>query len=353
MKSYYFKSLDAFVEMFGDKEAVYLLLVAQETLFSHEKISGLKARCYGAIFPEVIYETEHFKEGVVVVELESEPLLINSIDRPDFSSTDIENIDSMLVFVDGLSAYIDSFLFSLFESIDENCVLFGGGAGKLTFEQESVLFSPYEISQDSALIIPLSYSVHVGVNHGWEFLEGPFVATSSDKNILKKIDYEDAFELYKDIVQRDSGVEFNANNFFELSKSYPLGIVTLDGEVIVRDPILTKDGALVLVGVMPENSVINILKGKKESLISAATYAVESALKESCDVDTVVMIDCISRVLFLESAFSEEIGAIKAGASDAPLVGALTLGEIANNSKEYIDFYNKTCVVGALCSTNS
>ena len=353
MKSYYFETLDEFIYKFGDEEAVYLLLVAEETSFSHSKISQLKARCYGAIFPEIIYENSHLKKGIIVTELEQEPTLIDTMDTPVFTGTNIENIGSMLVFVDGLSAYIDSFLFSLFESIDEDCILFGGGAGKLTLKQEKVIFSPQKMAQDAALMVALSQTVNVGVNHGWEFLEGPFVATSTDKNLLKKIDYESAFDVYKSVVEKDSKLKFTDDNFFDISKSYPLGIVTMDGEVIVRDPILTEDGTLVLVGVMPENSVINILKGEKSNLINAASHAADSAMSSSCDSDIVFMIDCISRVLFLEDSFKEEIGSIKNKIGSVPLVGALTLGEIANNSKEYIDFYNKTCVVGALCSSNS
>ena len=353
MKSYYFATINEFIDKFGDKECIYLLLIAENCQFTHTKIASLKAKCYGAIFPEIIYEKEHFKNGIVVTELELEPILIYNIEAPNFSNTNIADIKSMLVFVDGLSAYIDSFLFSLFESIDEDCVLFGGGAGKLTLKQEKVIFSPNEIVQDAALMIALPYSVNVGVNHGWEFLKGPFVATSTDKNILKKIDYEDAFDVYKAVVEKDSGVVFDNKNFFEISKSYPLGIVTMEGEVIVRDPILTKDGELILVGVMPQNSVINILKGEKSNLIEAASHATDSAIKSDCDLDMVFMIDCISRVLFLEDAFKEEIGSIKKKIGSVSLVGALTLGEIANNSKEYIDFYNKTCVVGALCSSNN
>jgi len=353
MKSHYFTTLEEFISEFGSEKKSYLLLVAEDTSFSHSEIATLDAQCYGAIFPEIIYENRHYKKGVIAAELTQQPTLISNIESPDFSKSNIENIDSMLVFVDGLSAYIDSFLFSLFESIDEDCVLFGGGAGKLTLKQEKVIFSPDEILQDAALVIALPYTVHVGVNHGWEFLKGPFVATSTDKNILKKIDYEDAFDIYRDIVEEDSKLSFNKDNFFELSKAYPLGIVTMDGEVIVRDPIFTDDGSLVLVGVMPENSVINILKGEKSNLIAAATHAINSVMKDSCNLNSVFMIDCISRVLFLEDAFKEEIGSIKNQIGDTALVGALTLGEIANNSKEYIDFYNKTCVVGALCSSNS
>ena len=353
MRNYYFQSIEEFITFKGTKKSLWLLLVAEESSFSYESLGDALSDSYGAIFPEIIYDKEHYKIGVVAIELEKKPYLVKDIQNPMLEDEELSDIESMLVFVDGLSPYIDSFLFSLFEVIDEDTILFGGGAGKLTLEQERVIFTPEGIYENAALLIAFDNPTRVGVKHGWEFLEGPLVATSSEKNILKKIDYEDAFEVYKRIVQEDSGLTFNDNNFFEIAKSYPLGIVTIDNEVIVRDPIFVQDGALVLVGVMPENSIINILKGEKSHLLGAAKQAAQEAYSQSKNAELVFMIDCISRVLFLEEFFKEEIESVYDIVDETPIVGALTLGEIANNSKSYIDFYNKTCVVGVICSSNN
>ena len=350
MKSSYFHSVAEFLQSSQNKESIKLLLIAEECLFQHSMVQNSGMQCYGAIFPEVIYDNNHYKEGLIVLELEHKPLCIENIDNALDANIDLFGISSMIVFVDGLSAHIDSFLFSIFESIDEDCVLFGGGAGKLTLQQEKVIFTPSNIFQDAALIIPLTQKLQVGVHHGWEYLDGPFIATSTQDNLLKKINYEDAYEVYKEVVQRDSGLIFNNDNFFEIAKSYPLGIVTMEGEVIVRDPIFTHDRALLLVGIMPENSIINILKGEKKNLIQAAKDAAKDAYEETSNAELIFMVDCISRVLFLESSFTQELEAVKERVGNVEVLGVLTLGEIANNSKAYIDFYNKTCVVGAICS---
>ena len=58
-----------------------------------------------------------------------------------------------------------------------------------------------------------------------------------------------------------------------------------------------------------------------------------------------MFIDCISRVLFLEKDFEKELAAVYD--PKYPLFGALTIGEIANNKHDYLEFYNKTSVVGS------
>ena len=53
--------------------------------------------------------------------------------------------------------------------------------------------------------------------------------------------------------------------------------------------------------------------------------------------------DCISRVLFLEGDFDLEMKAARI--PDLPMVGVLSIGEIANSGQDYLEFYNKTAVV--------
>jgi hypothetical protein len=277
-----------------------------------------------------------------------------------------------MVLLDGLSENITTFLDSLFNVLPLNIEILGGGAGKLTLKQEPVIFSNDGIYENAALTISKKSKLFIGVENGWEFLEGPFMVTSSNKNILKSLNFMDAFEVYKSVVEEDSGLKFNnafetyknvvekesgeqltEDNFFDIAKSYPLGIVKFNKEIIVRDPIAKDEkGNMVLVGDLEQNSTINILKGNKKSLIESSNNAIKKALEANNDklnIKNVILFDCISRCIFLEDDFKKELGEIKKQVSNETLFGALTLGEIANNGNEYINFYNKTCVVGVLC----
>ena len=123
-------------------------------------------------------------------------------------------------------------------------------------------------------------------------------------------------------------------------------------EMVVRDPIAVDGNGLVCVGEVPLNSLVYILKGNKDSLIAGAVYArelAESIYQQVVDDKNkkpiTLIMDCVSRVLFLQSNFKKELEKVYTG---YPLLGALTIGEIANTGRNYLEFYNKTSVIGYL-----
>lgn len=333
-----------------------LLLVAEYTNFELEYLEKYEGEIVGAIVPFVVYNNEFFNKGIISCDLDEDNnfLLIEDLNSFSIEETFFRQSKSLVVLVDGLSSYISDFLDNLFQNIPENTQVIGGGAGKMTFERDPVIFTKQEFLKDAAIIISLNKRLNLGIQNGWEYLEGPFLVTNSQKNVLKTLNYKNAFEVYKEVVEKDSGMKFADDNFFDIAKSYPLGIVKYDKEIIVRDPILVdSDNNLILVGDIPMNSTINILKGKEENLIKSSGFAIKNAmehLEDDTQEHNVVLFDCISRSIYLGDKFTEELAQIKKYMKPSKnLFGALTLGEIANNGDEYITFYNKTCVIGVLC----
>jgi hypothetical protein len=356
----YYKKIDDFIKDTKDNTIEYFLFVAEKTDFSIEKLQNTDIKFCGAIFPQIILNEKTYESGILSVELDkqTETFLIKDIENLELTKDDFQqDVDSISIIVDGLSTKTTPFLESIFNSLPLNTEIIGGGAGKLTLEQEPVIFTNEGIFQDSAIVLALKSNLYVGVENGWEYLDGPFIATSANRNIVHSLNFENAFELYKKVVEKDSGIKFTEDNFFELAKSYPLRIIKFNKEVVVRDPIAKNEkGDIVLVGDLEQNSTINILKGNQETLISssgtAALKAIDkkkSSCNSTCTSNSVVLFDCITRAIFLEERFKEELSEIKKHIPTQQLFGALTLGEIANNGNEYINFYNKTCVLGVLC----
>jgi len=153
-------------------------------------------------------------------------------------------------------------------------------------------------------------------------------------------------------VEARSGKTFTEDNYFDIAKGYPFGILKDDAEcIIVRDPLTVNDkGELVCVGELEDNTVVDILNGNEDSLVSAAKSAAKDSIKKATMPRKAILIDCISRILFLEDNFYKELTAITStlekSFDDISIGGALTLGEISSYGEGFLEFYNKTVVVG-------
>lgn len=345
--AHYYETLE---QVLFEPNKNYVIFVAQKSKECYEKLQQLNINFHGAIFPQIFFENQNYEQGFLVYELkdDAQAFIIENItyNIDDEVEEILSDKKTILLIVDGLSSHIETFLEEFYEYCSDDCTILGGGAGSLTLMQEPVIFNNYGIFQNAALIISHENKSNCGVKHGWEKLKGPYVVTDAQRNVLKSIDYKNAFSVYKEVVENDSNMQFNETNFFDLAKSYPIGIEKYGSEIIVRDPIILENDHLVLVGEIDKNSVIYILKGNKDNLIQAAKNASNDIKND--ESNNLFGIDCISRVLFLEERFVDELKAISSSHKEKTLSGILTLGEIANNHEKFIEFYNKTCVVGLI-----
>jgi hypothetical protein len=320
-------------------------------------LKSVQKPLFGGVFPSVIYNNDKLDCGTIIIGLDQEASvhIIKNISHCDSNfESSIEQLNevdfemkTMAVFVDGFSKQIGSLIEALFIVLGLEYNFIGGGAGSLSMKQKPCIITNEGLLVDCAIIAGLKAECGIGVQHGWESISGPYKVTSSDRNVIKSIDFRPAFEVYKAIVDEHSGKQLTQNNFFDIAKAYPFGINKLGAEKVVRDPLFCENSNLICVGEVPEGSFVDVLHGNKDTLISAAKKAAESSsigIPEK-EKDFILFIDCISRVLFLENNFKDELNVVNYG--EIPLVGALTIGEIANNKKDYLDFYNKTAVVAS------
>jgi hypothetical protein len=257
------------------------------------------------------------------------------------------------VLVDGLSAGIEPFLRRVYDELGNSVAYLGGGAGSLSLEQRPCVFCADGVFADAAVVALSPRTCGLGVRHGWLPIAGPLVATRTHRNRIEQLNWEPAFPVYSRIVEADSHRPVQREHFLERAREFPFGLLRDEQETVVRDPIQVDFGdALVCVGSVPENSVLHIMKGVPERLIEAAAGAAHDAARpRPGQAMQSLLIDCISRAIFLGPRFEEELTAVRSAlaASGAPVpVGALTLGEISCRGDGYLEFYNKTAVVGVL-----
>ncbi|NRB60285.1 MAG: FIST C-terminal domain-containing protein [Winogradskyella sp.] len=310
----------------------------------------------GGIFPKVIHGNKIFEKGIVANTLHNieKLFVIRGISYKNYRIPPIDFKDrdySLFTYVDGLTSNISHFLNRLYLNYGMETTYFGGGAGSLSLEQKPCVFNNEGLFEDAAVVGVMRMTSRIGVKHGWKKVDGPFIVTKADGNIIKEINWKNPFEVYRSVVEKHSKRKFNEHNFFDLAKGYPFGLVKKEGECIVRDPLMVNEsGELICVGEVENNAVVDILNGNKESLINAAKSAAAECIYQSENPRKAIIIDCISRILFLEKHFDEELNAItkliKDQYPDVSIGGALTIGEISSYGEGFLELYNKTTVVG-------
>ncbi len=329
-------------------------------------LTGAGKPIWGGLFPRIICYGQHHEHGFIMLGLPNEPdgLVIPQLssattdfaaaltpvaDRWTSGETDAGMTDTatFMILVDGLSRRIGDLVEQLFMQLGLRHHFFGGGAGSLNQSGAPCLLTPGGMLADAALVVRLPLASGVGVAHGWSPISDSFRVTESRHNIIHTLDWSPAAEIYHAQVQAHSGHQVERASFADWAKAYPFGINKWDSEEVVRDPIAeTADGGLVCVGDVPKGSFVRIMTGSPTALIAAAGQARQRAEQSHpspvSPPAVALLMDCISRALFLESRFTDELHAA-AGPQD--LMGAATLGEIASSGSDYLEFFNKTAVV--------
>jgi len=310
----------------------------------------------GGVFHEIIVNSERKNVGALLLPLnfglttqlftlsDSESQLFGKMEST--FSDNIPDKGSIFVFEDAFTVGKTAFVESLFNFFGFNFTFIGAGCGSYAFESFPCVIHNSGVVANSGVIGITSEPVSIGIAHGWLSISKSMKVTETNSNKVISIDWQPAFEVYKRVVEEHSGQIFDETNFLDISKSYPLGLMKIDGELVVRDPIKAENGNLIFFDNIETGRYISILHGSVESLLEGAYNAKKKC--EQCinqneiNKGFVFCLDCFSRVKFLEDDFSSELELISGGQT---VHGALTFGEIANVGDSFLEVYNKTVIV--------
>jgi hypothetical protein len=326
-------------------------------------LASSSIRIFGGIFPAIIYQGQTKQRGTLFIEYsyaldyaifsELSQLSKNIVGDIQQQYRKLSAHKNFMILADGLSQKTEQFIENFYDIFGDGIQVIGGGAGSLTFSDIPCLISNEGVSRDAIQVIAMPSSMRSVASHGWQVIDGPFLATEVNQNHILSLNYEAAFSLYANSIEKISQDKLNGSNFVNITKQYPLGIRRGDGSLLVRDPIQTNNYELTCVGNVPSNSMVYILTGDKEKLLEAAAYAAESAFQERNQADiqphnAAMVFDCISRYLYFGEEFQDELDAIRRGLNDKQMiVGVMSLGEIANLDSGVLGFLNKSVVVGS------
>ena len=343
----------------ANKKTVFIFASAANNYQQHELSPVLQSQTlsvFGGVFPSVVLGGKLYETGTVLIAFEERmPITIynnisEEIDKAiTGTTTDIDKNASLIILVDALREGMENFLEQLYQNLGSGLQIIGGAAGSPDLIPKPCLFSNQGFIEDAAVVATLPNKLTAVTGHGWEILDGPYVITESHGHDIISINYKPAFEIYQEAILNLSGTQITEDNFFTVSKSYPLGIAELSGDLLVRDPGGTKAGSISCFGNMPQNSTVYILRGDAKKLIDTALEKSKEVLSESDNSNkTVLLFDCFGRQMYLGKQANDELNGIENHLdTHTSVVGAFSLGEIANRHGGPMQLMNNSFAIGS------
>lgn len=358
----YFKNINEItqdtIDDFKLSENFLLIFVAEKSVSEVDSLINLlnqnELKFFGGIYPTIIHDTSNHHNGILIIQVPHvrDVIKFSMKDEATFKEIgNLEGINTAILLIDAMVSETDLLLKKVYGLLNNQINIVGGGAGFMSLEQQPCIFTQDGIFEDGAILALMANKSKIGVKHGWEVFAGPFIATSTEKNIIKELNWRPAFEVYKEVIEANSKNIFTEDNFFEIAKSFPFGIYKEAQEFIVRDPFLVNEkGEMICISEVPENSTLQILTGDPKKLIIAAHDVASQTYHEGSDTNCLMVFDCISRVMYLDNQFEDELKAMRDVYEDkkCKIRGVSTLGEIASSGMGFVDFYNKTIVASSL-----
>lgn len=304
---------------------------------------------FGGIFPGLIIGKENKRTGFIIEVLQP---VYSSLVLPFMMrfSQDREKLKgyTAIVFVDGLSGSVQDLTYTLYGKLGGNVTYVGGGAGYYDMVHRPCIFNNKQVCKDAMYVCVVKNKTRIAVEHGWKKLNGPYFVKGSHDNVLTDLDNYKAFEVYRRVIEEEENLTLFKEDFFIYAKDHPFGILEEDGTLIVRDPVAVGDkDEIICVAGIPEGSEVYVLKGDANTLLESSLKIAIAARFNAPAKYKPMLFDCISRAMFLENRFTEELENIQAGMQFC-VEGALSLGEIACRENGEMVIHNKSSVLAVM-----
>jgi len=318
--------------------------------------SDLKLPLIGAMFPELIYNSQFKNGGIILIRIDDMPahLLIGNMSDPDqslddiaetFSATFEHQPDSTLFMIfDGMLPNISTFLDTLFRHITDEFHFSGVNAGSETFQPMPCLFDNQHLISNGVIAIQMANHPGAAIEHNYSVPEHTFIATTTDNNRVSYIDWQPAFEAYSKLIKSHYNAEITKENFYEHSVHFPFGIIRADGQTLVRIPVaLNDDGSLFCIGEIPENSLLTILHAIKPG----STETIDKIKKQMPKQDNGIVLGfyCAGRRMHLKDAATNELTYWQQQFLPTVVLGALSLGEISSSRQGGYPLFHNAALV--------
>ncbi|MCX7192155.1 MAG: FIST C-terminal domain-containing protein [Proteobacteria bacterium] len=335
-------------------------------------LSVLQAACaqhnvplVGGIFPSLVKDGLFLTRGVWLLGFEKMPWCALYENLPG-SGIEVERtaeriaaevreqIDhlpdiTLFLLFDAMLPNISTLLDCLYLNLANRVHYAGANAGSETFQPMPCLFDDQRVVQNGLLLMLLKPHKGAILEHGYQAPQRTVYATSTEGNRISHIDWRPAFEVYRELVLAQYGVEITRNNFYQHAVHFPFGIVRANHHVVVRIPVmLVDDGSLFCVGEVPPNSVLTLLERPSVDTGETLRVLVDGLTVLNGDTagSELLLFYCAGRRMHLGAdQAATEMGGFSSLTQAVQVAGAVSLGEIGGSTLHgYPLFHNATLV---------
>ncbi|WDL81025.1 FIST C-terminal domain-containing protein [Aeromonas bestiarum] len=241
---------------------------------------------------------------------------------------------------DAMIPNIASILEGIYLRLADRVNYAGVNAGSGQFKAMPCLFDSQTLTSQAVICSLLPHHSYPLLEHGYQLMAQPMLATSTEGNKVSFIDWEPAFSRYQSLVRQQFQQTLTQAQFYQYGVHLPLGLLRANGDVVVRIPVtVTEEGALLCVGEVPDHSILTLLKAPH----SPTAHAIELAgkLRQHGPVDTLELYYCAGRQQHFGQQSELELSTLFTHSGARELVGALSLGEIGSlRAGDYPLFHN-------------
>lgn len=339
-------------------EAEKARLPALQSLFRQEGVPLV-----GAIFPALLTGEGFVTQGACVVRFETMPesFLLADLDadaalaarrlagavQHRLSPPDEDDeVPTLFLVFDGMVANIGSILNHAALRLRRRVRYAGVNAGSETFQPMPCLFDAESVVGHGVLGLVLSPDCGVAVRHGYPVASSEFRASSTEGNRIDRINGRPAFEVYREIIRSEYGIELTHENFYDHAVHFPFGVVGAV-DILVRIPVgYTAEGSLFCIGEVPPYSVLRLLHAPA---LDDSRCVEEIADALDCHAgqqrESLLVFYCAGRRLHFGDQAAEELRRLERRAGTSSLVGALSLGEIDTMDDLDLPRFHNACLV--------
>jgi len=192
----------------GENE-IYMVLLAEEDMFFATALVDLfnmhQAVFMGGVFPYLISQGDLKEQGVIINRLPGGGKCF-FLEGPEPSMEEVAPMvdyihefrpETAFIFADGMSPYNSGIISSVYRYLGTSVRYFGAGAGTMDYVQKPVVFCSDGLIGNGVTIMFSGREMQMSVKHGWEKHKGPLMITQAEGNVIHKLNWQNAFEVYR------------------------------------------------------------------------------------------------------------------------------------------------------------